>query len=241
MSELEAALGYTFDDRSLVTLALTHRSMVGDDPTVESNERLEFLGDAVLGLVVTTHLYEEWDMAEGELSQMRAAVVSRHSLVQVAERIGLAPHLHLDPDVERTGGRERPSILADAVEALLGAVFLDGGLDAARRVIDLHWNAMIEAAAEHPGRGDHKTRLQEVLAGGGQVPVYEVEGSGPDHDRHFQAAVFAIADPGPGAEREVGEADRADGPLGSGEGSSKKRAEGDAASRALQRLGELDA
>lgn len=238
MADLESALGHVFDDRDLLTLALTHRSVADGG---ESNERLEFLGDAVLGLVVTTLLYETWDMAEGELSQMRAAVVSRQGLVQVANRIGLAPHLLLDEDVERTGGRERASILADAVEALLGAVYLDGGLDAARSVIDLHWQALLEAAAASPGEGDHKTRLQEVLATQGRVPVYEVEGTGPDHDRTFQAAVYAIPDPGPAEERVVTPEIRAGGPAGTGEGTSKKRAERAAARMALRRLDEFDA
>jgi ribonuclease-3 len=239
VADLESALGHVFDDPELLTLALTHRSATG--PGDESNERLEFLGDAVLGLVVTTHLYETWDMDEGDLSQMRAAVVSRPSLVQVADRIGLASHLRLDADVERTGGRRRPSILADAVEAVLGAVYLDGGLEAAAGVIDRHWTAMIAAAASDPGRGDHKTRLQEVLATRGQVPVYEVEGSGPDHDRRFDAAVYVVTDPGPGVARMVSGAVREAGPTGSGEGPSKKRAERAAARDALVRLGALDA
>lgn len=240
MADLESALGYVFDDPGLLALALTHRSVVVEDGD-RSNERLEFLGDAVLGLAVTTHLYETWDMAEGELSQMRAAVVSRPSLVEVAERIGLAPHLRLDADVERTGGRERDSILADAVEALIGAVYLDGGLEAAASVIDRHWAAMIEVVAAAPGRGDHKTRLQEVLAIRGEVPVYETEGSGPDHERRFDSRVFVVADPGPGVERVVVGETRSAGPLGTGAGTSKKRAERDAARDALERLGELDA
>lgn len=232
MADLESALGHVFDDRELLALALTHRSVVEEGGT--SNERLEFLGDAVLGLAVTTHLYETREMAEGELSQVRAAVVSRPGLVQVAQRLGLGAHLRLDPDVERTGGRERPSILADAVEALLGAVYLDGGFEAARAVVERHWVVLIEAAADDPGQGDHKTRLQEVLATRGLVPVYEVEGTGPAHDRRFTAEVYAITDPGPEAERVV-PADATD-PLGAGTGSSKKRAERDAARRALEQL-----
>jgi ribonuclease-3 len=239
VADIESALGYVFDDRDLLTLALTHRSAI--DAGGESNERLEFLGDAVLGLVVTTHLYETWAMPEGDLSQMRAAVVSRPGLVHVAERIGLAPHLILDAEVERTGGRNRASILADAVEALIGAVYLDGGLDAASTVIDRHWNVLIERAAADPGSGDHKTRLQEVLAMQGDVPVYEVEGTGPDHDRRFRADVYVIPDPGPGTDRVIEESIRARGPFGSGDGTSKKRAEGDAARAALERLGALDA
>jgi len=241
VADLESALGHVFSDPSLLVLALTHRSAVDDASDTGSNERLEFLGDAVLGLVVTTHLYETWDMAEGELSQMRAAVVSGPSLVQVANRIGLAPHLILDPDVERTGGRERASILADAVEALLGAVYLDAGLDAAAGVVGLHWTPMIEAAAADPGRGDHKTRLQEVLAVRGVVPVYEVEGTGPDHDRHFDAVVFSVPDPGPDSERVIDDGVRSAGPLGQGKGTSKKRAEREAARVALARLSESDA
>lgn len=238
MADLESALGHVFDDRDLLTLALTHRSAADGG---DSNERLEFLGDAVLGLAVTTQLYETWDMAEGELSQMRAAVVSRQGLVHVAQRIGLAEHLLLDEDVERTGGRERASILADAVEALLGAVYLDAGLDAARAVVDRHWQSLLEVAAASPGEGDHKTRLQEVVATRGEVPVYEVEGAGPDHDRTFTAEVYVIADPGPGRDRVVSRAVRDAGPLGRGGGTSKKRAEREAARAALQHLGEIDA
>ncbi|MDX1689530.1 MAG: ribonuclease III [Acidimicrobiia bacterium] len=215
-SDLEAALGHVFADPALLHRALVHRSHTAEHPDEESNERFEFLGDAVLGLVVADALLTGWDLPEGQMAKVRAAVVNEGSLAAVAASIGLGGALLLGRGEEATGGREKPSILADAMEALLGAVFLDAGLDTARRIILDHWGGLIGERAAAPGRRDYKTRLQEVLARRNMVPEYVVEGDGPDHARTFEAAVVA------------------DGRvLGRGSGTSKKRAQQAAARQAL--------
>lgn len=218
---LEADLGHTFDDPGLLRLALTHRSVSADDPSRSDNERLEFLGDAVLQLVVTDSIYHDYPkLSEGEMAKVRAAVVSRPALAAVAMRLQLGAHVELAPGEERTGGRRKDSILADAVEALIGAVYLDAGIDSAREVISGLWSDVIAERAKSPGVKDYKTRLQEHLAREGARPEYAVEGAGPDHQRTFTAVVSVS-----GSE------------LGSGTGRSKKAAEQEAAHKALTFLG----
>ena len=214
-----AALGHPFADPGLLARALTHRSLTAEEPGEPSNERLEFLGDAVLGLVIADELYSSWGLSEGEMAKVRAAVVNEASLAAVAHRIGLGAAIRLGRGEESTGGREKPSILADAMEAVLGAVYLDGGLEAARRVILADWRPLVAERAASPGRRDYKTRLQEILARRGVVPGYEVEAAGPDHARTFRAEVYADGEH-----------------LGAGEGSSKTRAQQEAARRALEAL-----
>lgn len=218
---LEEALGRTFKEPGLLRLALTHRSVSAEDPVRNDNERLEFLGDAVLQLVVTDELYSRYPhLAEGQMAKVRAAVVSRPTLAEIAREISLGDHVELALGEDRTGGRSKDSILADAMEAVLGAVYLDGGIEAARSLIISMWGGQIAERAKRPGVKDYKTRLQETLARTGRKPDYSIEGSGPDHDRHFAATVSV------------------DGmPLGSGGGRSKKEAEQQAAQAALETLG----
>lgn len=217
---LEERLGHTFAEPGLLRLALTHRSVSSDDPARNDNERLEFLGDAVLQLVITDALYAGFPhLAEGQMAKVRAAVVSRPTLAEVARALDLGSHVELAPGEERTGGRGKDSILADAVEAILGAVYLDGGLEAATGVVLRLWQDRMAERARRPGVRDYKTRLQEELARIGQRPVYEVEGWGPDHDRRFRARAM------------IG-----DSPAGTGEGRSKKEAEQEAARAALDSL-----
>lgn len=217
---LEEALGHTFADRSLLRLALTHRSVSADDPSRNDNERLEFLGDAVLQLVITDLLFHQYPhLAEGQMAKVRAAVVSRPTLATVARSLGVGDHIELAPGEERTGGRKKDSIVADAVEALIGAVYLDAGLDTVAEVILKHWSAVIAERAKSPGVKDYKTRLQEYLARDGRRPAYAVEGTGPDHNRTFTAVVAVD-----GAE------------MGTGVGRSKKEAEQAAAQQALVAL-----
>jgi ribonuclease-3 len=218
---LEKALGYVFADRELLKVALTHRSY---DPEA-SNERLEFLGDSVLEFVVTSEVFANSGLDEGRMTKVRVSVVNRASLVEVARRVGLGEGVLLGSGEELAGGRGRASILADTMEALLGAVFLDGGLEEARRVIMAQWSPLIADRLTAPGSKDYKTRLQEELAREGRVPDYQVEGEGPEHAPVFFATVI-----------DAGVA------LGRGTGTSKKRAEQAAARRALARLaGEDDA
>jgi len=215
-SRLEEALGYTFTDRSLLERALTHRSW---DPAA-SNERLEFLGDSVLEFVVTGHLYAFSGLDEGMMTKVRVSVVSRAALVEVAGHVGVGEAVVLGSGEAEAGGRHKASILADTLEALLGAVYLDGGIEAARRVVLAHWAPLIADQMAAPGERDYKTRLQEVLAQRGQTPSYVAEGEGPEHARVF----FATAAAGGRV-------------LGTGTGTSKKRAEQTAARHALDTLG----
>ncbi len=217
---IEARFGYTFTDPDLLALALSHRSVTSEDPSLPNNERLEFLGDAVLQLVVTEYIYKEFeDLAEGQLAKVRAAVVSRQTLADVARKLGLGEHLALAPSEEATGGRDKDSILADGVEAVLGAIYLDSGLSETAGLILRLWSDRIADRAKAPGVRDYKTRLQEVLAKSGTRPHYQVQGTGPDHMRHFTAEVRVRGDR-----------------LGAGEGRSKKAAEQAAAAQALERL-----
>ena len=217
---LESALGYRFAEPELVRLALTHRSVSAEDPGRQDNERLEFLGDAVLQLVVTDLLYDTYPhLAEGQMAKVRAAVVSRETLAEIALELSLGAHVELAPSEEATGGRAKDSILADAVEALIGAVYIDGGLEPVRQVVTALWAGRIAERSKQPGIKDYKTRLQELAARDGGRPVYRVEGHGPDHDRRFSAVVS------------VGGVD-----YGSGEGRSKKESEQAAARVALESL-----
>jgi ribonuclease-3 len=217
---IEARLGHTFADRDLLLLALTHRSVSADDPGRADNERLEFLGDAVLQLVITERLYQDYpQLPEGQMAKIRAALVSRPTLAEIARTLDLGAYLELSPSEERSGGRGKDSILANAMEAVIGAVYLDAGLEVAGRMILDLWGGRIEDRARQPGIKDYKTRLQEVLAQAGKRPAYEVTGSGPDHDRWFVAEVVI--------DGEV---------MGRGEGRSKKEAEQGAAEEALRRL-----
>lgn len=217
---LEVRLGHTFADPDLLSLALTHRSVSSDDASRVDNERLEFLGDTVLQLVITEALYLRYPhLPEGQMAKIRSALVSKPILAEIAESIGLGDFVELAPSEARSGGRAKPSILADALEAVLGAIYLDAGLEVADRVILEVWGDRISEKALRPGLKDYKTRLQEVLARTGRRPSYEISGSGPDHDRWFRAE--AIVD---GAV------------MGSGEGPSKKEAEQAAAQAALERL-----
>ena len=217
---LEQRLGHTFSEPRLLKLALTHRSVSAEDPARQDNERLEFLGDAVLQLVVTDLLYTAYpNLPEGQLAKVRAAVVSRPTLAAIARSIGIGEFVELASGEDRTGGRDKDSILADAMEAILGAIYLDAGLESARVVVHTFWKEPVAERSKDPGVKDYKTRLQEVLAQDSRRPEYEVEGTGPDHDRRFVARVSVDGSV-----------------LGSGSGKSKKAAEQGAAAKALEAL-----
>lgn len=217
-TDLESALGHTFTDPAILDQALTHSSYASENPGTGFNERFEFLGDAVLQLAVTEFLFAEYPgLPEGQMAKIRAGCVSGSELTSVARELGLGSHLRLGRGEEASGGRDKDSILADAAEALLAAVHLDAGFPVARRVILSLWEARIRARATSPGMLDYKTRLQETLASLGLVPVYEVEGAGPDHAREFSASVKVD-----GHER------------GRGQGRSKKEAQQSAAKEAIQ-------
>lgn len=217
---LQELLGYTPTDPKLLTWALTHRSHTAESGEGEHNERLEFLGDAVLQLVVTDFLFTNFPhLPEGQMAKIRAACVSRTALARVAQEVELGSALVLGRGEKLAGGDEKQSILADAMEAVLAAVYLDGGLEASRRVIVGKWEGIIRERASDPGARDYKTRLQEVLATRGERPHYVVADTGPDHEKTFTARV------------EVRGA-----VLGEGTGGSKKAAEQAAAQQAMDRI-----
>jgi ribonuclease-3 len=220
-TRLERALRVRFRDAALRTIALTHRSYAFEQGSSETNERLEFLGDAVLGIVVTDLAYRRFPtLAEGELAKLRAATVNMSVLAEVARDLGLGEELLLGKGEELSGGRNKASILADAMEAVLGAVYMDRGLGAAREVTErLFWPRM-EAYARGEGDRDYKTGLQELAAQDlGDLPHYSVREEGPDHAKQFTATVYLDGEP-----------------YGTGRGRSKKEAEQRAARQAYGRL-----
>jgi ribonuclease-3 len=207
---LAQRIGHSFTRPELLGQALAHRSWCSENGDRASNERLEFLGDAVLGLVVAEHSYRTYPgLSDGMLSKVRASVVNAHVLAEVATDLGIPAHLRLGKGEDASGGRAKVSILADTMEAVIGAVYLDAGLEAARNLVLAQLSDRIDAAVGEPGESDHKSRLQEetVRLGRG-VPHYEVAGFGPDHARRYLATVYV-------AGRR----------LGTGEGRSKKDAE----------------
>ena len=222
-SSLLDALGVTLDAELLV-LALTHRSYAYENGGLPPNERLEFLGDAVLGLVVTDHLYRTHaDLPEGQLAKLRASVVNMNALAGVARGLGqggLGAHLLLGRGEELTGGRDKASILADGLEAVIGAVYLCHGIDTARDLVHRLFGQLL---AEAPLRGaglDWKTSLQELTAAEGLgVPEYRVEEEGPDHRKEFSAIVLVAGQS-----------------YGHGDGRTKKEAEQKAAEAAYRSL-----
>ena len=221
MTTLEEKLGYEFRDPALLENALTHSSCANESRgRLQSNERLEFLGDSILGMVVADHLYRNHpDLPEGELTRTRAALVCEDSLVEVAEALRLGEYLHLGKGEEAGGGRKRPSIQADAVEAVLAAVYLDGGIGSARKIVQQYILCREVEGLTSPR--DYKTALQELVQReSGQVLKYRLTGEeGPDHDKRFFVEVDLNG--------EV---------AGRGKGHSKKEAEQMAAKAAIAML-----
>jgi ribonuclease-3 len=230
---LEAVLGYRFRQLELLRRALTHRSAsaaasfsagrAGAEQLSEDNERLEFLGDAVLGLLASEYLLAAFpDWKEGHLSRSRARIVNARSLGAAAKRLDLGEYLYLGRGEEKTGGREKPAVLADAFEAIVGAIYLDGGLEHARQFLKRAlFDHTVKERRERLAESDFKSGLQEFLQGRGRAPAsYRVVAErGPDHRKQFSVEVWM-------------EGRR----LAEGEGSSKKEAEQEAARRALEQL-----
>lgn len=223
--ELEARLGHVFRDAGFLRLALTHPSVAHEQGApVQHNQRLEFLGDAVLQLVLTRELYEKFpDVGEGPLTKARAKLVNRRALAEKGRALGLGEHLILSRGEDAHGGRERPSALADTLEAVVGAVFLDGGFAAAEEFVGRHFREAFGGLAVIPVLENPKGELQEFLqARSPAAPHYHVVAvAGPDHDRIFDCTVHHEG-------RE----------LARGQGKSKKTAESEAALAALNKLRE---
>lgn len=222
MSDLEKAIGYRFQNISLLQNALTHSSYANErwHDGLLSNERLEFLGDSILGMTVANHLYRNFpDRPEGELTRMRADMVCETTLAAVANRIGLGRHLLLGHGEEQGGGRKRASILADAVESIIAACYLDGGFESAAQFIRTF--ILCDVPVKQLHNVDYKTTLQELVQRKkDQILVYALTSeSGPDHDKQFRVAVSLNG-------KTVGE----------GIGRSKKKAEQEAARMAIEKL-----
>ena len=218
LADLERNLGTRFENPEYLRAALVHRSYVAEHLNAEHNERMEFLGDAVLQMIVTVYLFEHHpELAEGEMAKVRAGLVNGTELADVAREVELGGHLVLGRGEMASGGKHKESILADAMEAVIAAIYLDQGFEGARRFILKRWGGRIEARVAAPGKRDYKTRLQEVLARVGNRPRYRVTEDGPDHDKTFTASV------------EVEGAI-----VGEGTGRSKKEAEQSAAADALE-------
>lgn len=226
MIRLEEKIGYTFKDKALLKTALTHSSYANEsrDKRVECNERVEFLGDSVLSLVTSDYIYRQYRQTpEGELTKIRATVVCEQALHEVATNLGINDYLLLGKGEEAGGGRRRPSILADAMESIIGAIYLDGGFEAAQTFVLSFIKPKIALAAKGKTFRDYKTMLQEIVQKSKEeVLSYRlVSESGPDHDKHFvveallNSNVFSV-----------------------GEGRSKKEAEQMAAKSALRLMGE---
>lgn len=225
IAALASRLELTFSDFGLFAQAMAHRSWCAETEGTESNERLEFLGDAVLGLVVTDYLFRTYgDLPEGELAKVRASLVNSEALAEIAVQVGVGEALLLGKGEDSSGGREKPSILADAMEAVIGAVYIEFGWEGAADLIMRLLAGRIAVAAAGPGGHDYKTRLQELSARRfEELPRYDVVDEGPDHAKRFYATVTLA-----GVER------------GRGEGRSKKQAEQAAARRAWEVLSQVE-
>jgi ribonuclease-3 len=223
LADLQARLGHTFRDASLLQLALTHPSVAHEQGVpVQHNQRLEFLGDAVLQLILTQELYEKFpDFGEGPLTKARAKLVNRRALAEKGKALDLGAHLIVSRGEAAHGGRERPSALADTFEAVLGAIFLDGGMTSAEQFVERHFHEAYGELSSIPILENPKGELQELLQSrSSEAPQYHVVStSGPDHDRVFECTVHHEG-------RE----------LARGRGKSKKTAESEAAFMALQTL-----
>ncbi|HHZ12964.1 MAG: ribonuclease III [Caldicoprobacterales bacterium] len=223
IDELEKRIGYKFKNPELLLNALTHSSYANENRgRISDNERLEFLGDAVLGLVIADYLYRLFEEhKEGDLTKIRASIVSEEPLSLIARDIGLGQFLLLGKGEANTGGRDRDSVLADAVEAVIGAVYLEAGINQAKELIIGLFSSLMEKSFQGKGFQDYKTNLQEMLqAKGEEEIVYRViKESGPDHNKEFVVEVLCG--------RRV---------IGRGKGKSKKEAEQRAAKEALEKI-----
>ena len=192
LSECASRIGYAFQNPALLRQALIHRSWQAENSDPLTNERFEFLGDAVLGWVIADVAFHRLaDMAEGKLTDLRRSVVNMYALADIARQLGIGEFLLLGKGEDAAGGRDKSSILADALEALIGAVYLDGGAPAAYEMVKRLLADSVEEAIPHLEMFDAKTRLQELcarLAIG--IPTYDVEGEGPDHERVFTAVLY---------------------------------------------------
>ena len=221
MERVEESIGYSFKDKDLLHKALTHTSYAYEHQ-IESNEKLEFLGDSILEFISSKYLYNNYpNLKEGEMTKVRATVVCEDSLYKVAKMHNFSDFLYLGKSEQKMGGKNRPAILADSVEAVIAAIYLDGGLDNAEKFIIENLKNEIELATKHVGNKDYKTVLQEKLQEHGDVKIEYIitKEEGPDHNKRFEAQVSCNGKI-----------------LAKGEGKSKKDAHMHAAKKALENL-----
>lgn len=221
MQKVEESIGYTFQDKNLLKKALTHTSYAYENK-LESNEKLEFLGDSILEFISSKYLYENYPkLKEGEMTKVRATVVCEKSLYKIAKLHNFSDFLYLGKSEKKTGGESRPAILADSVEAVIAAIYLDGGIEEAEKFIIENLKEEIKLATKHVGDRDYKTVLQEKLQEHGEVKIeYEItKEEGPDHNKKFEAQVSCNGKI-----------------LAKGKGKSKKEAHMSAAQKALENL-----
>ena len=217
LSEFEKIIGHTFQNIKFLKIALTHKSYIDENPTFESNQRYEFLGDTILDFDLTIYLFNKYpNLDEGNLTKIRSSAVNQTALVELGQVISIGTFLYLSKAEDSTGGRFKKSIIEDAVEALIAALFFDGGLDTVNNFVSKFIYPNIKELSEDPGSKDYKTRLQEYYAKKGLKVNYEDKSAGPDHNKEFISEVILN-----------------DKVIGIGKGKSKKSAQQHAAKQAL--------
>ena len=216
----EKNIGYSFKDIEHLKIALTHKSFIDEEPTSPTNQRYEFIGDTILDFDLSLFLFDNYpNLDEGSLTKIRSGAVDQNALVNLAKEIDIGKFLFMSKPEESTGGRDKSSILEDAVEALIAAIYFDGGLEEVNKFISKFIYPLIDKLSKNPGQKDYKTRLQEYFAKKGQKVTYTAKSEGPDHNKQFNAQVIL--------ENKI---------IGIGIGKSKKNAEQMAAKDAFSKM-----
>lgn len=216
----ETNIGYSFKDIEHLKTALTHKSFIDEEPTSPTNQRYEFIGDTILDFDLSLFLFDNYpNLDEGSLTKIRSGAVDQNALVNLAKEIDIGKFLFMSKPEESTGGRDKSSILEDAVEALIAAIYFDGGLEEVNKFISKFIYPLIDKLSKNPGQKDYKTRLQEYYAKKGQKVTYTAKSEGPDHNKQFNAQVIL--------ENKI---------IGKGIGKSKKNAEQMAAKDAFSKM-----
>ena len=220
LNNLEETIDYKFSNQKYLKIALTHKSYLDDHPEYLSNQRYEFLGDTILDYDLTIYLFENYpNLDEGNLTKIRSNAVDQDSLVKIGNKIKIGTYIFLSKSEDSSGGRTKKSIIEDAVEALIAAIYFDGGLQGVNKFMSKFIYPNIKELSQNPGKKDYKTRLQEYFAKKGKKVTYTNKSSGPDHSKEFNSMVLLL-----------------DEIIGSGKGNSKKSAEQMAARDALNKL-----
>ena len=220
ISDLEKNIGYKFKDNKYLKIALTHKSYLDEYPDHQSNQRFEFFGDAILDFDLTEYLFENYpELDEGSLTKIRSSAVNQFYLVELGKKINIGKYLYLGTAEDSTGGRHKDSIIEDALEALIAALYFDGGLKAVNDFVSKFIYPSIKDLSQNPGQKDYKTRLQEYYAKKGLKVIYKDSSHGPDHNKNFSSEVLLN-----------------DEVIGAGDGKSKKSAQQSAAKDALAKL-----